>query len=128
MTGLGGLTRKQPVHEPLHRNNFAARMLSCFPLSFGYTLQPDKLADPLKILHRGYAGAAAHPQFKLTDADIIKERRGALMAAVVTNPSRTNITQTLPAPRKAVHAPNPRQTPPRQPVSPGTAAYRPQVL
>jgi len=77
------LSQKEPQFAPLYKKYFAARMISCFPAAFEYTLTQDEGKDPLKILNRGYEWVKAHPQTKLSDEEVVKEKHGAFTVAAV---------------------------------------------
>ena len=101
-----GLSDLEPLHEPVHRRNFAARMLSCFPPPFAITLSATDKKDPLQIFLKGQEWVKVYTQYKLTAEDIRRERKDS-------SPESPVIAAVVPPPRtQLVHPQNRHNYPP----------------
>ncbi|XP_050713578.1 uncharacterized protein LOC126996782 [Eriocheir sinensis] len=65
----------KPAHASLLNEMAALRLIDALPPAFLLIITEEEKEDPQKILKKGYEYIKAHPESKLSDADIAKETK-----------------------------------------------------
>ena len=95
-TLIDKLEELKPAGKEVYEDMFVSIFLTALPKDFSYILQDADLKKPLAVYKKALKYVASHPNLRLTDAEIRKERQHHTVNAVINENKTPILNQRAP--------------------------------